>query len=122
MSRLFYSAYDGNATLVVVAKDLVLIEIFDITSESFLLTRTRHGQVPTVRGAIGGFLSVVGEFAVPLIKGRTYDLRLNVVKFTHLDKTHGGLIFALYLPNNRGNIVSDKHTSVWSRASGVLVD
>ncbi len=119
MSRLFSSPCDGNATLVVVAKDLVMIEVFDITSESFLSTRSRHGQVPTLRASIGGFLSVVGEFTIPLIKGRMYDLRFNVFSFMHLDKRRG-ILFALYTPDNGGNIVSDKHTSVWSRAAHVF--
>ena len=117
MSRLFYSGYTGNATLVVASKDLVMIEIFDITSESYLLTRRQHGQTPILRASIGGFLSVVGEFEVPLIEDRTYDMRFNVISFMHHRDKARGLLFALHTPGLRNNIVSNKHVIAWSRTN-----
>lgn len=104
MSRTLRSGYTWNATLVVIAKDLVMIELFDISENPTLIMRT----------SIGGFRGAVGEFDVPLSEDTEYELRFSVVSFMHTD-TVRGLLFVLFTPMG-DSIASSSRMHVWSRA------
>ncbi len=106
MSRTLRSGYTWNTTLVVIARDLVMIELFDMS--------VKGSQNLIMRTSIGGTRGAVGEFNVPLFEDAEYELRFTVVSFVHAD-TVRGLLFVLFTPMG-DSIASSTRMHVWSRA------